>query len=1166
MDKLLKLQPVDTQEVLLHRIANRIRQSLELKEILNAMVAEVRDYLGTDRVKVYQFNPDNSGVVISESLDRNRLPSLLGLHFPADDIPPYARDLYLRARQRSVVDITNFQIGISFLENPETGESQQENDIHYRSLDPCHAEYLTAMGIKSSVVVPIVLEELSTGKKRLPSSNSSAQLWGLLVSHHSESRNVTEEELKFIQAVVDQVGVAIAQSILLNQVRTQAKQEANINRVTKLLYTTPTVKLQAALDEAVATFDGSGGRLYLLTDENQGTELYTSGEQPDFLDFEKNRVVEENYLWKNFLHSVIESSSDSTGYKPWSVQWMRSVYKLGDNDEVVENQPHLWAIDDIYREPLFRTLAPFFQSTSVRSILIIPLDYGTEIVGCLSVFRDEVDTEILWAGCHNPDTRQLMPRRSFEVWRQEKTAQAQPWRKEDIKYAQALSERFSTAIKQYRLYQQVQAFNSNLEQQVHERTEQLQQKTEQLQFSNLELENLISKQQALAGIVSKIRESLDIEEIFQITTKELSQILDVDRVAVYQFNSDWGGKFVADFESVSPQWIDVGELGVNVVWNDTYLQETQGGKHRQGEVSIVNDVYQQGFSQCHLDIYEQFHIKAFIVVPIFVGHKDLWGFLGVYQHQELRHWKASEVDFISQIAAQLGVALQHSTLLAYNHQKTKELKKSNRELQQGVERQKAISNIVAKIRSSLDVELVFSTTTQEIRELLQADRVAIYRFNQDWSGEFIAESATEGYNSLMKMQWEENHLRENVSECSIQKLSLASDTHLIETQGGSFAKGTVFRICNDIYAAGFNDCYIKLLESYQARAYAIVSIYQKEKLWGLLAVYQNNGPREWQDFEVQFLQQISEQMSVALQQSDLLNQVKSQAEELKKTLVDLQETQTQLVQTEKMSSLGQLVAGIAHEINNPVNFIYANLSHLKEYSDNLLLVLNSYQEYCTNPPAELQELLEEADIEYIAEDLPKLCSSLSVGTKRIQSIVSSLRSFSRLDEAEMKSVDIHDGIEGTLLILQHRLKTDASKVRIEIIKEYGDLPLVECYAGQLNQVFMNLLANAIDELQSFKFSSEEDNLKTIKIITEYLEPNSAKISIKDDGNGIKHEILDKLFDPFFTTKPIGKGTGLGLSISYKIIQKHGGKLYCKSEPGAGAEFIIELPCKSALYV
>ena len=941
-----------TQEGLLHRIANRIRQSLELKEILNTMVAEVRDYLGTDRVKVYQFNPDSSGVVIAESINNYRLPSLLGLHFPADDIPPYARELFLRARQRSVVDVSNSQIGISLLDHPETGETQAENDIRYRPLDPCHAEYLTAMGVKSSVVVPIVLEEISTGKKQPPSANSSA-LWGLLACHHSESRNVTEEELQFIQAVVDQVGVAIAQSILLNQVRSQAKQEANINRVTELLYTSPTVRSQEALEEAVATFNGSGGRLYLLADEHQSRELYTCGEQPDFLNAEKNRVVEENYLWKNFLHSVIESGCDSTGYKPWSVQWMRSVYNLGDRNEV-DKYPHLWAIDDIYREPLFRTLAPFFESTCVRGVLIISLHYGTHVVGCLTIFRSEVDTEILWGGWHNPDTRQLMARQSFEVWKQEKKGQAQAWTEEEIKYAQALSERFSTAIKQYRLYQQVQALNANLEQQVEERTEQLQQKTQQLQLSNLELENFISRQKALASIVAKIRESLDIEGIFRITTKELTQVLDVDRVSVYRFNSDWGGEFVADFECITPRWLDVGNLGVNTVWNDTYLQETQGGRYRKGEVFAIDDVYQQGFSQCHLDIYDQFHIRAFINVPIFV-EQNLWGILGVYQHQVPRHWETSEVEFISQIAAQLGVAMQHASLLAHNREKT---------------------------------------------------------------------------------------------------------------------------------------------------------------------------------------------------------------EQLSKTLINLQETQTQLIQTEKMSSLGQLVAGIAHEINNPVNFIHANLSHLEEYTNNILQVLNSYQKYCPEPPTEMKTLLEEADVEYIAEDLPKLCSSLSIGTKRIQSIVLSLRSFSRLDEAEMKPVNIHDGIEGTLLILQHRLKTDASKVAINIVKEYGELPLVQCYAGQLNQVFMNLLANAIDEVQSIK-PSEEDNIKTIKITTDCIDER-VKISIKDDGNGIPPEILDKLFDPFFTTKPVGKGTGLGLSISYKIIEKHFGKLYCNSKPGEGAEFVIELPSKSAL--
>ncbi|MEL6552308.1 MAG: histidine kinase dimerization/phospho-acceptor domain-containing protein [Cyanobacteria bacterium J06621_11] len=212
------------------------------------------------------------------------------------------------------------------------------------------------------------------------------------------------------------------------------------------------------------------------------------------------------------------------------------------------------------------------------------------------------------------------------------------------------------------------------------------------------------------------------------------------------------------------------------------------------------------------------------------------------------------------------------------------------------------------------------------------------------------------------------------------------------------------------------------------------------------------------------MQQIAAQLGVAMQHASLSVSDRQKNQKLSNALVDLKETQSQLIQTEKMSSLGQLVAGIAHEINNPVNFIYANVKHLEDYSDNLLSILASYQQHFPNPPEEINSLLEEAEIDYIANDLPKLCTSLSTGTDRIRSIISSLRNFSRLDEAEMKAVDLHEGIEGTLLILQHRLKTSSSKVAVEIVKDYGDLPPVECHAGQVNQVFMNLLTNAMDEL------------------------------------------------------------------------------------------------------
>lgn len=309
---------------------------------------------------------------------------------------------------------------------------------------------------------------------------------------------------------------------------------------------------------------------------------------------------------------------------------------------------------------------------------------------------------------------------------------------------------------------------------------------------------------------------------------------------------------------------------------------------------------------------------------------------------------------------------------------------------------------------------------------------------------------------------------------------------------------------------------------------------------------------------------------------------RQRARDLEKALQELKLTQAQLIQSEKMSSLGQLVAGVAHEINNPVNFIYGNLTYIKDYTCNLLQLLKLYQEQCP-PTKAILEKMEEIELDYIIEDLPKILSSIQVGAERIREIVLSLRTFSRLDEAEMKEVDIHDGIESTLLILQNRLKSKHDYPGIQVIKEYGDLPLVECYPGQLNQVFMNLLSNAIDSLEDYnrQRSLEEilANPSTIRIRTS-IEPREVPkadgkdtpspisnspfvvISIADNGAGMTEEVRRRLFDPFFTTKPVGKGTGLGLSISYQIVvETHRGMLYCNSAPNQGAEFIIEIPLR-----
>jgi PAS domain S-box-containing protein len=307
----------------------------------------------------------------------------------------------------------------------------------------------------------------------------------------------------------------------------------------------------------------------------------------------------------------------------------------------------------------------------------------------------------------------------------------------------------------------------------------------------------------------------------------------------------------------------------------------------------------------------------------------------------------------------------------------------------------------------------------------------------------------------------------------------------------------------------------------------------------------------------------------ALRQSEAKERERSQ--QLAQTLQELQQTQAHLVQSEKMSSLGQLVAGVAHEINNPVNFIYGNLAYANRYTQDLLQSLKVYQRATPQLEPALQEEITGIDLDFITTDLPKLMTSMRVGAERIRGIVRSLQNFSRLDEAELKLVDIHEGVDSTLMILQHRIKAEAKRPAIEIIKHYNELPPVKCYAGQLNQVFMNILSNAIDaletEFQEQTRSLENDPEKThilfkpqITIQTEAIAPNRVLVSIADNGPGMPEHIRQRVFDPFFTTKEVGKGTGLGMSISHQIVvERHSGRIQCLSEMGKGTQFLIELP-------
>ena len=690
---------------------------------------------------------------------------------------------------------------------------------------------------------------------------------------------------------------------------------------------------------------------------------------------------------------------------------------------------------------------------------------------------------------------------------------------------------------------------------------------------------------SVRATVSKIQSAKNLKDLCQVTVEEVRQISGFDRVMVYQFDPEGNGAVIAEdkSEKLSPF------LGLNYPSSDIPKQARQ--LYSLNWLRLIPDINYQpvpivsgqnavttqprdlsfsvlrSVSPIHIEYLQNMGVAASMSISL-IKDKELWGLIACHNYtpKYLNYELRAACEFIGQV---MSLELQS--------------KEGNEDYDYKLHLKSILTKIFEDISTSENLSQVLVKCQHNLLEAVNAQGAAIvfgdncYRVGQTPEGESLK----------YLTQWVQKHLKQEIFYTDSLTKCYPEAEEFKDTASGCLA--IAISPTQKIYVLWFRPEVIKTvnwagnpnktLQTDEDGNHRL-SPRKSFELWKENVRYKS---LPWKQCEIDAALELRKAMiNIVLCQIDKLEKLNRALEEsvarerektahLKTAMSELKRAQTQLVQSERMSSLGQLVSAVAYEVTNPINFIYGNLSYANEYSQKMIDLLQLYEQHYPSPSPEIQAQIEAVELEFIVEDLPKLLGSMKVGANRIREIVQSLRNFSRIDEADIKPVDIHDGLDSALLILSNRLKPKPDRPAIHLIKEYGSLPLVECYPVQINQVFMNVLTNAIDALEdafvnhnlSSHCADKEEPVKygQIRIVTEICPGEKAvAVRIEDNGCGMTQTVRQKIFEPFFTTKPVGKGAGIGLTISHEIVvEQHGGKLTCNSAPGEGTEFIIEIP-------